>query len=121
MSAASLGSAAPAPAAGSPPALESGCPSDRTLVRLVEGQLDEVRVGALRAHCDGCAPCGSALVELARTLAPESPRAPSDDWLGERYHLLAPLGAGGMGVVQAAFDTQLRRKVAVKRLRDGGG
>jgi hypothetical protein len=102
-----------------PSASEGGCPSDGTLVRLVEGLLEEARVRALRAHCDGCAPCASALVELARTLVPDPSAAP-EDLLGARYRLLAPVGVGGMGVVQAAFDTQLRRKVAVKRLRESG-
>ena len=36
-----------------------------------------------------------------------------------RYVVLAPLGAGGGGEVVAAFDPQLDRKVAVKRLRSG--
>jgi hypothetical protein len=33
-----------------------------------------------------------------------------------RYTVLKPLGAGGMGVVYAAYDTDLDRKVAIKLL-----
>src|SRR4029453_15531616 len=36
-----------------------------------------------------------------------------------RYEVLAPLGAGGMGEVFLARDTQLPRKVAIKRVRPG--
>ena len=35
----------------------------------------------------------------------------------DRYTVLKPIGAGGMGVVYAAYDTELDRKVAVKLLR----
>ena len=45
--------------------------------------------------------------------------APLPRCLG-RYHILERLGVGGMGVVFAAYDPDLDRKVAVKLLHGGG-
>ena len=64
----------------------------------------------------------------AGTLAPQSEHPPATDRqrppprgtsLG-RYVVLHELGRGGMGVVLAAYDPELDRKVAIKLLRGPG-
>lgn len=42
-------------------------------------------------------------------------------WIAGRYRILAPLGAGGLGVVYSGWDHELNRPVAIKRIRQREG
>ena len=88
------------------------CPDDNTLAALLEGSLPTEQARTLREHLADCTDC-RALVAAggAPLLAPGT--------VLDRYVVLHEVGAGAMGVVFAAWDNRLDRKVALKVLHAG--
>jgi tetratricopeptide (TPR) repeat protein len=107
-----------------------GCLSETQILELVNGATPE---GAER-HLDECSHCREVVAAAARAftdVGPASQRTepsqePADGVRGAsigRYLLLQVVGRGGMGVVYAAYDPELDRRIALKLLTasDAGG
>ncbi|HUJ61268.1 MAG TPA: protein kinase [Kofleriaceae bacterium] len=92
------------------------CPSDDELTALLDGDLPSERQAEVESHVDGCAECVALLGELAALAETQGePPADAPEQFG-RFRLERVLGAGAMGVVWLAWDPQLERRVAVKRV-----
>jgi len=104
--------------------------------QLLSGAMPDARRAEVTAHLDGCAACRQLVAQLAPGLAvtvqvdavatvdsPADGHRPSPTELLAvgtqvgRYVVTGMIGAGGMGVVYAADDPELDRKVAIKLLR----
>jgi eukaryotic-like serine/threonine-protein kinase len=105
------------------------CPDDNVLGRLLDRAVDDAEHAQLEAHLDACEGCARLVAELARG-TPAELDATLPSTLTEslelevgvtvgRFTLVERLGAGGMGVVWAAYDPQLDRKIALKFVRAG--
>jgi serine/threonine protein kinase len=97
------------------------CLDENAVVRLLQGRLGAEQAAAARAHLDGCAQCRELLAAAARSsLGWSRSDAPEAATQLSRYRVLEPVGAGAMGVVYAAYDPKLDRRVALKVLRGSG-
>ncbi|WP_375760993.1 tetratricopeptide repeat protein [Corallococcus exercitus] len=105
------------------------CPQEATLTDLLSGLLSEEHRSAVLAHVEGCTDCRWVLAAgngtqtladapAASAQAPSQPLQPGDRL--SRYVVRELLGAGAMGVVYAADDPELGRRVALKLLRPEG-
>ncbi len=113
------------------------CLDDNLASEFVSGSMPSTTQTKVEKHLAGCRDCRELVAALAGTgddsdvathprdkltesQAGKLPALSIGDRVG-RYLVLSTLGAGGMGMVFAAYDPQLDRKIALKVLRTNLG
>ncbi len=94
------------------------CLDAHVVLGFVEGHLDREALATTDAHLAVCRDCRAVVATLACGSTPSSGALASIE--GQRvgrYLLLEAIGRGAMGVVHAAWDPELDRRIAIKLLR----
>jgi tetratricopeptide (TPR) repeat protein len=94
------------------------------MLGFVEGRLDRDALAATDAHLAICGDCREVVASLARGSAPVPVPGAGVGIEGGRvgrYMLLETIGHGAMGIVHAAWDPELDRRIAIKLLRSDLG
>ncbi len=100
------------------------CPDDDAIDRFTSGGAGEAEAVEIREHLPECAACRRLVSALVKESVASEPVEASDSGGGPllrgtqiaRYLIIDFIGAGAMGMVYAAYDPQLDRKVALKLL-----
>ena len=111
------------------PSSPSGpCPSEEVLARFAAGRVSGEERQSFEAHLSGCGMCFEVVSALLASASSgsdgQASREPapvlSRGTAVGRYLVLERSGEGAMGVVYAAYDPELDRKLALKLLRPSG-
>ena len=106
------------------------CPDEETIAAFVARELPPAERESVQEHCQACSACQETVSHLVRAFSPGPPSVtePGGAELGAgtelprgaeigRYLVLEPLGQGAVGVVYAAYDPELDRRLALKLLQ----